>query len=143
MRLETVVDINAPASVAWAVLANIPQWPTWTESINAVESARVQPLEAGSSATLAVRGAPTATWVVTDVRQGESFTWEAKMRGVKSVAGHEIEPSTGGCRVRLSVDLSGPGAFVFRPLVKRQAQRNLASEAAGLKRRSEELSFAA
>lgn len=143
MHLETSIYISAPASVAWAVLENVPQWPNWTDSVEAVESADVRPLRPGASAALALRGAPTADWVVTEVQPGESFTWEAKMRGVKSVASHVVEPRPDGCRVRLSVDISGPGALLLRPLVKRQAERNLAAEASGLKRRSEEISFAA
>lgn len=144
MHLETTIDIEAPASVAWAVLADIPHWPDWTSSVEAVEAADVRPLQPGSSAALNLRGAPQSTdWIVTDARPGESFTWQTKALGLKSVAGHTIEPRPGGCRVKLSVEHHGPAALVLRPFLKRVTVRNLAAEAAGLKRRSEELSFAA
>ncbi len=143
MLIETEIDIDAPASVAWAVLTNIPQWPTWTDSVDSVESANVTPLRPGASAALSLRGGPTTEWVVTEVNAGESFTWEAKMLGVTSTAGHVVESRPGGCRVRLSVQHSGPGAMLLRPFLRRVTLRNLALEAAGLKRRSEELSFAA
>lgn len=119
MHIETEIDIDAPASVAWAVLTNIPQWPTWTDSVEAVESADVTPLRPGASAALSLRGGPTTDWVVTEVTAGESFTWEAKMLGVTSTAGHVVESRPGGCRVRLSVQHRGPGAVLLRPFLKR------------------------
>lgn len=139
MHLEKEVQVAAPPSTVWSVLQDIGKWGEWTATVKSIEVLDDGPLRTGQRAKIALAGAPAGTWTVTEVHDGGSFTWTANLRGVKTLAGHVIVPSGDGTRVRLTLDMSGIGAVLFRPMIKRNSLRNLEIESAGLKRRAEEL----
>jgi len=82
---------------------------------------------------------PAATWVITELVDGRSFTWATRTPGARSVASHVVKPVASGCVVTLTVEVEGVGALLLRPLVARASRRNLRFEAEGLKRRAESL----
>lgn len=77
------------------------------------------------------------TWTVTQIEAGRSFAWEASGRGLKTRAGHTIEPGQPGSRVVLSLHQSGPTATVLGWYIKRLASKYIDIEARGLKSRCE------
>lgn len=137
MRFEHTIDINASSAEAWAILADLQRWPEWTPTVKSFEWVEGDMLALGALARLGLDGAPKATWTVTNVDEGRSFTWEADTRGVHTVASHYIEPRDGGSRVTLTLDQTGFMATLFRPMISRVSRRNLQREAQGLKRASE------
>ena len=139
MRYERSIHIAAPPGVVWAVMNDVARWPEWTPSVRSVEVCEPGPLRVGFAARLQVRGMPAATWVVTELTEGRSFTWVTRTPGARSVASHAIEPGTNGCVVTLAVEVRGFGAVLLRPLVARASRRNLRLEAEGLKQRAESL----
>lgn len=143
MRFEREIEIQASPETIHAILVDIQRWPEWTPTAKSAKRLDQGPLREGSSARLAIEGAPEAVWTVTEVRDGRGFTWEASTLGVKTVAGHEIEPLAGGSQVRLTLDQTGLMATLFRPMIARVSKGNLAREAEGLKARAEAVEAAA
>jgi len=138
MRYERKQHIDVPPDVVWSVTTDIPSWPSWTQSCSAAERLDSGPLRVGSEARMRLAGAPTTTWRVTSMDEGRSWAWEANARGVRTVASHEVTPAAGGgTDVRLAVEYSGFMATLFRWMLDRVSDRNLAWEAEGLARESE------
>jgi len=118
-------------------MMEVERWPDWTKSMRRIERLEDGPLGLGSTARIALKGAPASIWRVTEYAEERSFTWESRALSVHSIASHVIEPVDGGSRVTLSVRLSGPVATIMLPLLRSVARRNVALEAEGLKRRAE------
>lgn len=134
---ERTVEIDAPPSRVWEVMADVANWPKWTASILSVE-APSGPRGPGSTATVQAKGTPAARWTVTDWRSNEGFTWETKVRGAKTIAGHEIQPlGEGRSRVTLTLEVQGLMARLFKRFIAKQVEENLELESQGLKRECE------
>ena len=73
----TTRHIDAPAQSLWEVLFDVARWPEWTPTIDSVELLDDGPLQVGSRARIRQPRLPRATWQVTEVVEGRSFTWEA------------------------------------------------------------------
>jgi uncharacterized membrane protein len=134
MRTETVVEIDAPASTVWAVVANVEAWPEWTPTMREVTLRGGGPLGPGSVADIRQPKLPKATWTVTGYEEGHAFTWVGAGPGVRTVADHRVEPlGADRCRVTLSVETTGPLARPFWLLLGGLTERYVATEAASLK----------
>ena len=139
MAQSTTVDVAAPIERVWDVVTDIDRWPEWTTSVNRAHRCDEGPLRPGSQAELAQPKLPEATWTVTEVEPGRSFTWEQPGPGVRTTARHALEPiEGGGTRVRLSVEQSGWMAWAIDLFYGRLTQRYIETEAAGLKERAEQ-----
>ena len=140
MHYEQTIEIAAPPDIVWRVLSDVERWPEWTRSERSATLDGGGPLAVGSRAKLGVAGSPMPSiWDVTALIDGQSFVWENSQPGLRNVAGHYIEPSGAGSRVRLTIDMSGVLSVIMRPYLAYVTRRNVAWEAEGLKRRSEEL----
>ncbi|WP_404383563.1 SRPBCC family protein [Knoellia locipacati] len=141
MEQSTEVDIDASPERVWAVMSDVERWPEWTETVTAVTRLDADSLGLGSRVRVEQPRLPPTEYVVTEFNPGEGFTWVATGPGVRTTARHRIEPVAGSgsrVRVRLSVEQSGPvGTVMGRLFFKRLTDRYLATEAAGLKARSE------
>lgn len=82
---------------------------------------------------------PPADWVVTAFEEGRGFTLFSQSPGASVKANHWVEPTESGSRVTLSVSFAGFLGKIIAWTMRGLNQRYLAEEAAGLKRRSEEL----
>ena len=138
MRVEVSVNIEAEPARAWAVMTDVEAWPEWTASVTAVQRLDAGELRPGAEARIKQPRLPAATWRVTAVDPGRAFTWEAQVRGVRSVATHRIEPAGAGARVTLVLEQHGLAANLFAPFTRPMVRKYVEMEAAGLKRRSEE-----
>lgn len=139
MERNTQVDIDASPERVWAVMSDVERWPEWTDTVTAVTRLDADSLGLGSRVRVEQPKLPPTEYVVTEFDPGEGFTWVATGPGVRTTARHRIEPLGGsGSRVRLSVEQSGPvGRVMGRLFFTRLTDRYLATEAAGLKARSE------
>jgi uncharacterized membrane protein len=138
MQVTETVDIAAPLEQVWRVLADVEAWPTWTDSVRTARLLDGPPLAEGSRVELRQPRLPATLWVVTELVEGESFTWSARGPGVVSVAGHWLEPTDRGTRVRLEFSQQGPLGTALGVLAGGMVRRYVGMEAAGLKRRCEE-----
>ena len=78
-----------------------------------------QILARGLAVKMWVKGAPTATWVVSQLDEGRRFAWETTTRGVHTLADHVVEPSGTGTRLTLAVEYSGFMAKLFAPMIRK------------------------
>ena len=138
MKIEDAIDIAAPPEVVWAVTKDVENWHEWTPTIDSVELLDGEPLAAGSRARIKQPGMPPAEWKVTSVTSGESFSWQATVRGIHMVATHEIAAAAQGTRNRLRIETSGVLAVLLWPLLYLSLRGALRKENAGLRRRCEE-----
>jgi uncharacterized protein YndB with AHSA1/START domain len=139
MRASITVDIDAPAERVWAVMSDVETWPQWTPSIKSIRRLDPGPLRVGARIRIKQPRLPTTTWTVTEVVDGESFTWAATGPGVHTSAHHRINRTTTGSRAMLSIDQQGILGQLLARVSTGLTDRYLCLEAAGLKRRSEQL----
>lgn len=138
MRYEVDIQIAAEPEVVWATLADVQKWPEWTSSTTSVTRLEAGPLAVGSTARVVQPRLRPAVFTVTACEPGKSFTWAAKAPGVKTVAGHYIEPGEDGrSAVRLVLEQSGLLSVFVGLLAGGLIRRYLTLEAEGLRQRSE------
>jgi len=131
---ETSVDIDADPDDVWTVLIDVERWPTWTPSIKALRRLDDGPFTTGSRARITQPGFPPATWKVSEIVPGQSFTWVAPGVGFRTTAEHRLAPRPdGGSRVTLVLTQEGVLAGLMDRLTGAKARRFVQLEANGLK----------
>jgi uncharacterized protein YndB with AHSA1/START domain len=135
VEASATVTIAAPPADVWAVLVDVEAWPTWTASMRSIRRLADGPLAVGSTVEIRQPGFPKARWEVTDLRDGQGFTWENRSPGVHSIGHHELEAHDGGTVVTLRLTQTGPLAGVLGALTGRRTRRFVDVEADGLRRR--------
>lgn len=137
MRFEDSAVIAAPPAAVWAIYSDVEHWPDMTESVTSVELLDPGPLRVGSRARIRQPKLPVATWTVTEIDEGRSFTWVARGPGVRSTGTHVVEPHGDGARATAILDQAGLLGPVVGFLTRGLTRRYLAMESAGLKARAE------
>jgi uncharacterized membrane protein len=138
MRKDITVDISAPPEAMWAVISDVESWPEWTASVTSVRPLSPGPLQVGSRVRIKQPRLPATVWTVSDLVEGERFTWTATSPGVNTRASHRVVPAAEGSRVTLSIDQAGILGRLVGRLYDGLTSRYVQMEAAGLKQRSEE-----
>lgn len=138
MHFETSVDIAAAPETVWSLLKDVERWPEMTDSIDSVELLD-KPFALSSRARVHQPKIPAATWTVTDVTEGEAFTWQSRSPGVTTTATHDITTKPDGTvTVRLTLTQKGPLAALISLFTGRLARRYVTMEANGLKSKAEQ-----
>ena len=97
-------------------------------------------LRVGSRLLIRQPRCPPAMWKVTALEPGRSFMLTSGAPGVSVYAHHSVEPVDGGARATLRLFYEGAIGRLLGHLTRSITNRYLSFEAAGLKRRSEEIS---
>ena len=138
MEQSTRIDIEAPVDRVWEVLRDVERWPEWTSTVTSVRRLDDGPLAVGSRARIEQPRIPPTEYVVTELEPSRSFTWVATGPGVRTTARHLLQAlDTGGTRVTLAVEQAGLVGAVMGRFYRRLTDRYLATEAEGIKARSE------
>ena len=137
MRVDVTVDIGAPPKVVWAVLRDVESWPTWTASITSVRPLSPDPLQVGLRVRIKQPRLPATVWTVSELVEGERFTWTSTRPGVNTRASHRVVGTAEGSRATLSINQAGVLGRLVARLYGGLTRRYVAMEAAGLKQRSE------
>jgi uncharacterized membrane protein len=138
MRYEQTAKAAATTDQAWAALRDVTDLPRWTKSMTSVEPLDGADLRTGNRYRIRQPGLPVIVWTVSEVRDGEAFTWEARSPGVHTVAFHRLAANPdGSTQITIGLDQTGPLAGVVRVLTAARTRRYLVMEAAGLKAASE------
>lgn len=132
---ETSRHIAASTQPVWDVMIDVARWPEWTPTIESVERLDAGPLRIGSRTKVRQPKLPQALWEVTEVVDGQAFTWEAKGPGMKTIARHQVVPDTTGSKVTLSIEQTGPMGAVAALVWRRLTQRYIELEAESLDKR--------
>ena len=140
MRFEQSIDVAAAAERVFDLYRDVDHWPDWTESVSSVERLDgVGPLEVGSRTKIRQPKLPVATWKVTELVPGRSFTWVATGPGVRTTAGHVVEPTgEASCRVTAWLEQAGALGGLMGRLTRGLTDRYIAMELNGLKTRCEQ-----
>ena len=96
--LQHTVTIAAPPERVWPVVVDVERWPERIPTVDAVERLDAGPLAVGSRTRLQQPRLPTAVWMVTELADGSSYTWESSSPGVTITATHVVEPHPDGSR---------------------------------------------
>jgi hypothetical protein len=143
MEFSIVTDVDASADHVFAVMTDVERWPEWTPTVTRVErlDGSSLPLAIDSRLRVVQPKVPPAEWIVTALEAGRGFRMTSRSPGATVVANHWAEPLGDGqrSRVTLSVTFSGWLGQVIARMMRGLNERYLAEEAAGLKRRSEEM----
>jgi uncharacterized membrane protein len=106
-------DVDAGADRVWAVVADVERMPTWTSSMRRVRVLDGTALAVGTRVRIEQPWLPPATWQVTELEPGRSYTWESPATGLHSTAWHTVDPlGEGRSRVTLGFRQTGPLAVV-------------------------------
>jgi uncharacterized membrane protein len=134
VRFQDSIDVAAPAERVFATYADIERWPTWTASVTSVEVLDPGPLAVGTRAKVRQPRLPTATWAVTELVPGRSFTWVARGPGLRSTGTHAVAPrADGGCTVTATLDQDGILGGLVGRLTRSMTEQYLAMEVRGIK----------
>lgn len=138
MNTHGSIEIDAPASVVWAVFSDVERWQEWTASIERIVALDGPTIEVGKRFEIEQPRFPKLVWTVTAVDPGVSWTWKQRSPGGTTYATHEIESRADGTTVvRQQIDQRGPVGVLVGLLTRRLTRRYLDLEARGLKERSE------
>lgn len=145
MNFAISVDIDAPPAAVWRVMSDVERWHEWTASITSVRLLGPGPFGVGRRARVRQPRLPPATWEVTEIEEGRSFTWVSRSPGVAVTGRHEVAARGDGkaSRVTLTLMFAGLLGPIFGRLTRGITERYIALEANGLKRRSEDQDSAA
>lgn len=139
MKASISVDIDAPPERVWAVMSDVEAWPQWTASVTSVKRLDSGHFDVGSRARVKQPKFPPAVWTVEEIVPGRSFTWVAGAPGFRAVGHHMVEPTPTGSRATLTFDQHGVIGELVGKFSADITNRYVHLEAAGLKRRSEEV----
>ena len=131
--------IDAPADVVWQLTTDVEAWPTYMPTVTTVERLDEGPLRAGASARIKQPGQAAATWTVTELTPGSTFSWRSQRRGMAMVGGHRVEPEGPGSRSTLTLTMTGPLTPVLGRLLGPLMRRVLRTENGCFKARAEAL----
>ncbi|GLZ48791.1 hypothetical protein Acsp06_49760 [Actinomycetospora sp. NBRC 106375] len=124
--------VEAGADAVWAVIADVERMPQWTPTVRRVRIVEGTTLAVGARFRVEQPRLPPATWEVTEVVPGRSFTWSSPAPGLQSVAWHAVEPTgEGRSRITLGIRQTGPLSFVA-DLLGGMTRRYVDTEIAGL-----------
>jgi hypothetical protein len=131
---STTADIQR----AWTALAAVLTLPDWTVSITSITPLDGPDLLIGHRFRIKQPGLPPVVWRVSEVREGESFTWEAHSPGVHTVAHHRLSRNADGTtEIALGLHQTGALAGLVALFTAAKTRRYMGLEAAGLKAAAE------
>jgi uncharacterized protein YndB with AHSA1/START domain len=130
-------DINAPPEKVFRILCDVERWPEWTPTMIRVQRLDHGAFGIGAKARVLQPKLRPAVWQVTELTQNRGFTWAARTMGLTMKAGHWIEAQGAGSRGSLTLEFSGFLSGIASRLYRGLIEQYLATEARGLKRRSE------
>ena len=125
MRVETEIEIAAPAEKVWIVLADLPRWPEWAPGFELVEQLTPGPLSSGKKLRYRLRpfGLPTtvsATLTIHEMRP--PWRMELRRQGfVKEKIVYELRHVSGQTIVSREHIVTGWLAWFSAPALKPSA----------------------
>jgi len=114
----------------WAVIVDVERMPAWTSTMTRVRILDGGELRVGARVRVEQPWLPPATWEVTALEPGRSYTWASPAPGLHSVAWHTVESlGHGRSLITLGIRQSGPLGFVatlLGPLTRRYVDTEIA-----------------
>ena len=131
------IDISVPADRVYEVMVDTDRWHEWTPSVTSIRRLDSGPFTLGSRAVIRQPRFPPALWTVTAIDGRRSFTWVNRAPGITVIADHSVDAIGTSSKATLSLRYEGALGGVLARMTRGIANRYLAMEASGLKKRSE------
>lgn len=113
----------------WEIASDVERWGERLSTIDSVRPLGSGPTGVGSRFEVRQPGLPKAVWEVTDWHPGQTFTWVSASPGIRSTAVHSVQADGDGSRLELSLEWSGPLAWILELLIGRKARGMVETEA--------------
>ncbi|WP_052304893.1 SRPBCC family protein [Stackebrandtia nassauensis] len=132
---HVTLAVKAPVDLVWRTIADLEDWPKWTPTVTSVKPSHQDGLRVGDTAEVVQPKQRDRVWTITEVKEGESFTWKASdPGGLRLSADHIAKPGPDGTTVvELTFDLAGPTAFLAKLLAGATIRKFVDTEAKSLK----------
>jgi uncharacterized membrane protein len=138
MNYDQTATTVAPIEQAWTALAAVTALPQWTPSMSTVKPLDGEALRVGNRYRIKQPGFPPVVWRVSEVREGESFTWESNMPGIHTVGFHRLSRNSDGTsQITIGIRQTGMFAGLMAALTAARTRRYLELEVEGLKAAAE------
>ncbi len=137
MLIEDEIEIDSRIDVVWAISVDIDAWPQWNPTIQTAKRLDSGAFQVGSQARLKQPAQTSTVWSVTECTQGSCFVWETDGRLLSMRAKHLLTPVDDGVLCVVSVQLLGPLARLFGPLLKYPIKSALRRENQALRAKCE------
>lgn len=128
--IEVKRSTRAGAADLWSLLSDVDSWADLLPTIRQVTRlGNVGPIGVGARFEVKQPGLPTAVYEITSWEPGRAFTWVSSAPGVQTTASHRLEPDPDGTRLVLSIEWSGPLAWLIGLLLGAKTRRMIEQEA--------------
>jgi uncharacterized protein YndB with AHSA1/START domain len=127
---ETVVSTSP--DLLFRAIADVASWPDWDPEIESVEPPSA--VAAGTGFALKPRGGPRVRMTIEDVEANRRFVDVSHLPLARMRTSHEFTPEAGGTRVRLTIEVSGPLAFLWDRIVARKQASGAQAQTAAFAR---------
>lgn len=124
--LEGSRETSASSAVVWDILANVDAWPeTFTPYLK--EAHLEGDIEVGSKGWVQTKiPIPRSYFEITAVEDDRSWEWTGKIMWLTMRFDHVVETlDESRTMIFFDIDVDGPMAGVFRPLIRLQYRRNM------------------
>lgn len=132
MQYQIDVALPVTAAEAWALITDLPAWPSWTPTVEALKADTERP-QLGTRVLLKQPGRAPARYQVDLVENGRRFRWGSQRVGVRQSADHLVT-ATGdnSCTVTLIFGMTGPVGYMLGRLGARKIRSMVDAEGRGL-----------
>jgi Polyketide cyclase / dehydrase and lipid transport len=127
--IEVRRSTRARTEDLWALLSDLDNWAGMLPTMQQVTRVDDGPIGPGGRFEVQQPGLPKAVYEITHWQPGRAFTWVSSAIGVRTTASHRLEPEPDGTGLTLSIDWSGPLAWIARLLAGSKARRMVEQEA--------------
>lgn len=103
-------EVDAPLDEAWAYLARVESWPSWTKHIKSVTLTPPGMLTAASDGQFRFKGGARSTFRVETFDPPRRWRWVGRFLSVRVHYDHWFADADGRTRLTWIVDAEGPGA---------------------------------
>ena len=136
MAAETARTTTAAPETLWSIWSDPLHWKEWNPNVSGVELEG--PFAVGTRGVMHSGDGRVHRIQFTDIQQGRQFTLSATaLPGALLMFTCRIEAQAGGARISQAVDMKGPLAPIFRPLMSGQIARTFVPILDGLAREAE------
>jgi hypothetical protein len=119
-RYQSESTVAAGAADLYRALTDLRHWPAWDPGLESVEPEDDAAIAAGSRFVLKPRGGPRVRMRVEVAEASRRFVDVAQLPLARMRTAHDLEAVPGGgTRVRVSIEVSGPLAWLWDRVIAR------------------------
>ena len=131
---ENHIDIDAVASIVWALTIDVESWPRTFPTVTTVERLDAGAVRVASRARIKQPGQPRRVWTVIEIDPERKFVWSTRAKGFTMTASHLLVPTSATRTTNiLKIDIDGPLASLVAALTGRKLLKTLATENEGFR----------